>query len=222
MYADDILLLSETRRSMNILTSIVSKKGEELQIKFNPSKTICLSINDNVTIRTRKYLNDTPQVVMDGLTLDTSPCLKYLGSYIQNNTKNSSQILARIKSSTIAILKIKDIGFDNNTNPFIIAQLYKTYIRPLLTYGLENLSLFENELDRLDTFECNTIKTALGLPTRIHSKNLLAALGIDSLANRLKPLQTSLFARLLDDDFTMAFIKEIHSTFDHYVVAEEF
>ena len=110
------------------------------------------------------------------------------------------------------IMKIKEIDFNSESDPFVIGQLYKTYVRPSLTYGLENISLLTNELDRICTFESNSIKVALGLPIRIHSKDLLGALGIDHFTNRLKLLQTSLFSRLLDDEFTKEFIKEIFST----------
>ena len=62
------------------------------------------------------------------------------------------------------------------------------------------------------TFESNTIKIGLGLPTRIHSTELLAALKIDSLENRIKLQQTSLFNRLLNNNTTKTMIGQINNS----------
>ena len=87
----------------------------------------------------------------------------------------------------------------------------------MLLYGLESISLNAQEIDQLSTFESNTIKTALGLPTRIHSSNLLAALNIDDFAKRLKLLQTSMISRLVSNQMVKEFINNLSMTYHHNV-----
>ncbi len=94
----------------------------------------------------------------------------------------------------------------------MLGQLFKTYVRPVLHYGLEVLNLKRGEIDHLETMESNMIKLGLGLPNRIHSKNLLLALRIDAFTNRLKLIQTSFYARLFANNYTRNFINELHNT----------
>ena len=128
--------------------------------------------------------------------------MKYLGSYLDSSTSNPKHIFERVKLASIVKLKLKIKNYTSEINPFTTAQLFKTYIRPVLTYGLENISLQTNEKNYLSTYECNHLKKALKLPTRLHSTDLLNALGIDSLENRIKIIQSSAFSRLLDNDYT--------------------
>ena len=58
VYADDIILLTETKYEMNKLLKVVSEVGKFLQIKFNPDKTMCMAINQKIKKRTKKYMAD--------------------------------------------------------------------------------------------------------------------------------------------------------------------
>ncbi len=57
------------------------------------------------------------------------------------------------------MLKLNDAGYDESLDTMTIIQLYKTYDRTTLLYGLENLNLNIGETDRVSAFEKAIIKT---------------------------------------------------------------
>jgi hypothetical protein len=65
--------------------------------------------------------------------------------------------------------------------PKVKVQLYKTYIRPVLTYGLETMVLGSTQIDKLVTKECNIIKSALNLSTRLESTELMLCLSLERI-----------------------------------------
>ena len=86
---------------------------------------------------------------------------------------------------------------------------YKIYIRPYLLYGTETLLINKYDMNRLKRCEGNTIKIALGLPTRIRTTELFYALNIETTQKTIEKLKLGLFTRLMKNDFTRNVIKEI-------------
>ena len=72
-YADDILLMAPTVRSINCMLSTVSQYGVEFKIKFNASKTklvICGGTDNN------------HNVVFQGTLLSNEQCVSHLGNFV--------------------------------------------------------------------------------------------------------------------------------------------
>ncbi len=65
-------------------------------------------------------------------------------------------------AAAAAMFKFNEAGYDESLDTFTATtQLYKTYGRPTLLYGVENLTLNSGELDRLTSFETSFIKRIL-------------------------------------------------------------
>jgi hypothetical protein len=77
------------------------------------------------------------------------------------------------------MLKLNDAGYDESLDTMTIKQLYKTYDRTTLLYGLENLNLNIGETDRVSAFEKAIIKKSLKFTPFHHSDHLLDALKIN-------------------------------------------
>lgn len=213
LYADDIILISNTKKEMQILLNLVEKFGKDREIKFNPDKTNFISVNDNLNLKTAKYINDTTAIRMNGEIIEEVYHMKYLGSYISNNLLNKVHLDERIKLTSAAVNKLNtECGFNSKvTSVKMKAQLYKSYIRPVLTYGLETMILGTNQLERIQKKEENVIKKALGLSTRLHSSELMISLGINRMDIRLDSILPSFFYRLLENHYTKEFVESIIS-----------
>jgi len=211
LYADDILLISETKRDMQHLIDIVEEFGQLREIKFNPNKTNYIAINEYTNIRSAKYINDNRFIRMGGEIIDVVSSLKYLGSYLSNNLLNKEHLKERYRLTAAAVKNLSEnSGFHNkNVNVKVKLQLYKSYIRPVLTYGLETMILGSNEMEKLQSKEESIIKIALGLSPRLHSTELMAVLGLNRLDMRLDSLLPSFFGRLLENRYTNEFINQL-------------
>jgi hypothetical protein len=208
LYADDIVLISETKRDMQRLIDITENFGKIREIKFNPDKTNFLSVNGHCKIKNKKYENDLALLKMDNNIIDEVVELKYLGSYINNKLMNKTHLDDRFKMAACSVNTLaNNIGFNSKIlTPKIKVQLYKTYIRPVLTYGLENLIMNNSQLDKMHTMECNIIKCALNLSTRLESTDLMTSLGIERINDKIDTMIPSFFARLLDNVYTKSYI----------------
>ena len=79
---------------------------------------------------------------------------------------------------------------------------YKTYARPVLYYGLENMALNKGESKNLQTAESSIIKNMLGLRKCAKSTELLYANELEKSDLRLKKLRCSFFIRITNNSYT--------------------
>lgn len=100
--------------------------------------------------------------------------MKYLGVEISDDFRNESHISKRKQSLYASVNKLNQSGLNtDNISPLAKAQLYKTFLRPVLMYGLDNLKLNKTQLNEIRRMESNTIKRLIGIPNRCHSTELL-------------------------------------------------
>ena len=77
-----------------------------------------------------------------------------------------------------ALAKINKLGFnENKLDNEVKTLIFKTYIRPILHYGLDNIVLNHSERRKLQVIESIIIKRALGLTKKAYT--LLLALNIE-------------------------------------------
>ena len=107
------------------------------------------------------------------------------------------------------MFKLNEAGYDENLDAMTIIQLYKTYGRTTLLYGLENLNLNIGETERIATFEKAIIKKSLKFAPFHHSDHLLNAIKINTMDEKIKVIKMSFIKRLLNNNYTREFTKEI-------------
>ena len=99
--------------------------------------------------------------------------------------------------------------------------MYKTFIRPIIYYGLDCNTLNLTQLAELATFEGNIIKRTLNVSTRCHTTSLLKSLKITSTENYLKYMKNSLFTRLSNNLFTNELLEiSLNSQINDDIVCE--
>ena len=108
------------------------------------------------------------------------------------------------KSLTIsATMKLKNLGLiTNQTHPNMKAHLYKTYIRPTLVFGLENILLTKKVVNELKRFEGNLVKGMLNISTRCRTTCLFMSLNIMLTEIYLNNPKMDFFKRIVENDFT--------------------
>jgi hypothetical protein len=107
------------------------------------------------------------------------------------------------------MFKLNEAGYDENLDAMTIIQLYKTYGRTTLLYGLENLNLNVGGTERINTFEKAIIKKSLKFAPFHHSDHLLDAIKINTMDEKIKVIKMSSIQRLLNNNYKREFTKEI-------------
>ncbi|RNA07428.1 RNA-directed DNA polymerase from mobile element jockey-like [Brachionus plicatilis] len=107
--------------------------------------------------------------------------IKYLGVLINSKNTNDEHIQQRIKNTIKSLNAIGVLGInDKNLKTKIKVQLYKTYCRPILSYGCEALKINQIDQRKLKTIEGTIIKRIMGLGKRAKTTKLLHALEMET------------------------------------------
>ena len=143
-YADDNLVtnsVSELQR----LVAIKETYGHSHDITFKPKKTVYAQFG-GVVIDQRLRL--------DGVNVARSEDLKYLGVPLTTKLTPTAHLITRKRAAMARMSALRAIGIDS---PHISLSLrlfmYKTYVRPVLLYGVETQSLNKEQTRELQVFE---------------------------------------------------------------------
>ena len=210
MYADDIITISETKKGLQEQLKACEDHGKTLGLNFNPEKSTYMIFNSNKTKNKKLQTEDLWQgnLKIDQTTLKQVQNMKYLGYIITDNLKEDNHIDKRIYQMNKSIGKLTALGLTSEMyHPMLKAQMIKAYIRPVLTYGLENIYRTRTHLSRIKRQEGNLIKNALKIPRTCHSKDLYAALNIDQTINYINRTKIKFLLRLNKNQITRELLK---------------
>ncbi|CAF1064992.1 unnamed protein product, partial [Brachionus calyciflorus] len=174
-YADDLLLLSTTKKGLQELLNIVTSFGSKNEVKFNPDKTIYLTFNNKISRTKSEKLMDiwNGDLTLDGRDIRKSNELKYLGVIMNDENSDKPHLERRKKATQSALAKLKSVDIINEkTNPYLKGFLYKSYIMPVLYYGMETVHLTKNVMNEIRRFEDNMLKSIYGISKYCRSTNL--------------------------------------------------
>ena len=102
--------------------------------------------------------------------------------------------------------------YSNGFDPFTFALLFKTFIRPVLHYGIECLALNTREVNDMVFEENQLLKRALGLQYYSSTNTLFKFLKITDFETRYKQITLSFAVRFLNNPYCNLFVKAISKT----------
>ena len=194
LYADDIVLVSHSLPELQSMLNITEIYGREHEIKFNPSKTCAIALGCKNPSRTL-YMCDQP--------IRFEESIKYLGVKISSKLTPTAHIDARKQSALAAANSMRKIGlFSNIVSNSIKTLIYKTYVRPILYYGLAVQTVNKTETKNLQTFEATLVKRIVGVSKYCRTTPLMHALGMERVEDKLAAIKLDLFTRLATNSAT--------------------
>ena len=207
MYADDIIIISGTKEGLQKQLNACEIHAKSLGLNFNPEKSMYLIFNSS--FNKKKTLDKSQdKLIMGQSIIRQVKTIKYLGYLISDDNSEEAHIQNRITVKNQLIGKLTALGFTSKDyHPYLKAQMLKTYIRPIITYGLENTFLTKTNENRLKRQEGNVIKNCLQISRTCHTTDLYAALNIDKITNYIKRIKVKFFVRLNSNLITKELIK---------------
>jgi len=206
MYADDLLIMSETRERVNGLLSIADKYGSAHGIKFNPDKTELIVFNHNVR-RSASSINEdnwTGELTLSGSPLKVSSSIRYLGVMLSDNLSAKIHLKKRRAAMFAALARIAKLGFtDVKTGAMLKGNMFKVYIR--------SIDLTKTELTELTRIESLAIKKLFGISNDCYVTELLRALNIELSDEWFWTMKLKFVGRLLSNKFTRNLYEELEN-----------
>jgi exonuclease III len=204
-YADDILLIANTKDEMNKLLIKTEEYGKKLEIKFNPEKTTYVVVGSNKNLPPElKTIKFGPAAV------ECSNSLKYLGVIIEGGCLSDDHISSRISSAWNNYKDLINCGIESDfTSTEIKMYYYEAYIKSSLYYGIETSKLNKNLIYKIHKTESNIIKSMFGLSKHTSSAPLRNALRVSSTLKNIKSIKAKFILRASNNDLIYKLVDQL-------------
>jgi hypothetical protein len=114
-----------------------------------------------------------------------------------------------------------EVGLEEQSmRPETKAFIWKTYIRPVIYYGSENIYLNKSDVKKIQTMEAVMIKRMLKISPRTKNTHLLFALNIEPAAIKNEKLKLNFFHRLNDNEFTKKIVVSYQTEIECKLIRE--
>ncbi|CAF1013458.1 unnamed protein product [Brachionus calyciflorus] len=174
-------------------------------LKLGKQKIDVVAYADHIQRNAAEAREDIWQsnLTLDGSKIEKVSSMRYLGAEISEDDRVNNHIDKRKRLVQQAVNKLKVIGLlTPYLHPIMKGQLYKTYIRSTLLYGLETFYLKSSDIIYIKRFEGNTVKRLMDIPTRCKSNNLFLALKIEPTRIKLQTIKIDFYTRLNENQLT--------------------
>ncbi len=133
--------------------------------------------------------------------------IKYLGTELESNHQNKDHVIKRKKAVVIALNILFNAGIINNQSHISSrVKLFKTYIKPLLSYGCDVLDLNENDLLDLKRCEGNALKDIIGTTKKCHTSPIYTALGMQTTVESIRKYQMKFLQKAQNNKYLHEFL----------------
>ncbi|CAC5426741.1 unnamed protein product [Mytilus coruscus] len=135
--ADDVAIVSENPHDLQYLVNIAAQYSEDHHYLLQPLKSVLLQVQPS----NRKKPEDPVCISINNNTMpvtDRSPHLGILRSTTSQKTQDAT-VEQNITKSRRAAYSLMSAGMhgENGLDPSTAIQLFRTFVQPILTYGLE-------------------------------------------------------------------------------------
>ena len=163
-YADDTVLIAEDEEHLQTLLDVIVKESEKLGLSLNSRKTETMVVS-------RKTLNPTCNIKINGTTLRQTQQFKYLGTIISSDGKCHTEVKSRISQAKMTFHKMKHILTNINLSLETRKRVLKSYIEPILVYGCEAWTISRQVERTIEATEMWFIRRILRIPWTARETN---------------------------------------------------
>ena len=162
MYADDVVLLNETKeeaeRELERWRDALEKRG----LRVSRSKTEYLCIGPEV---------NGPAISMGEDEIPEVKEFKYLGSTVQQDGGCNIEVRKRTQAGWNSWRKVTGVMCDKRMPARLKGKVYNAVIRPAMAYGLETLPLTKRQVMDLEVAEMKMLRWSMGWTRKDRVRN---------------------------------------------------
>ena len=195
MYADDLLILSETEDGLKESLQRLRKYAKQWKMKISAKKTKIMVFN-------KQRRKSDMKVKLDDLVIESCEQYPYLGTVFtpRNNFKTAQNELYK-KACRAFFGYLKDVNIHAGAQITTVSKLFNSLVAPILLYNCEIWGAFMNnkKLQRVDSFveknkhellQLKMAKIALGVHKKSNNMAIRGELG-------LCPLNIDIYIRMI-------------------------
>ncbi|KAE8705793.1 NAC domain-containing protein 89 [Hibiscus syriacus] len=153
LFADDIVLVAETKSELNSRLATWKTALEEKGLRINIEKTeyLCSNFSGNQN-------DENVEVCIEGHVLPSKDCFKYLGSMIHKDGGVDDDVTHRIKAEWLKWRAATGVLCDKKVPLKLKGKFYRMAIRPALLYGSECWAPKKDHVRRIEAAEMRMLR----------------------------------------------------------------
>lgn len=214
LYADDICLLADSPESLERMLERCESHAIANKYRFNGRKCEVIM----TTTRSRTRTEGERKFKIDGEEIKVSQEFVYLGVNIRKEGIASGAHLLRMAEKTMGTIHLfRDLGMNHKgLPPALSAQIYKTFIRPKLEYGIGILPEGRETrqgMEMMERLQRKCMKMALSMPNQTDADLMHVLFALPTMKQRRKELGALWTCRVLLDRDVTYMIGNAHQEF---------
>ena len=187
-YADDLVILGPTARSLNFLLSACSRFARCNYIEFNKEKSLCMLFKCKGV-----RLPNPPNIMLDDVVLNYTSRFKYLGHVLTEDFNDNEDIEREVRSLCVRGNLIARKFYFCSTA--VKLTLFKIYCYPWYTASLwANYNL--GTLSRLKVTYNDIFRRLMGVPRWTSARALFVEYRVNSFYENLRFISFGCFERV--------------------------
>lgn len=155
-FADDILIISRTKNRLVQTVEELTRYAKEIGLEVNENKTNFMIMSTSEERRQRQNL------IIGGKVFKGTNSYTYLGNEINNKCEIHESINRQIQNGNKAVFANNRLLKSKLISRNCKMQIYKTLIRPIITYGSETWVLSNIDENILKSFEYRVLRRIFG------------------------------------------------------------
>jgi hypothetical protein len=206
-FADDIAAIALSQHQLQEIASICETHAMENNYRYAPSKCVIIQ-SKNAQTTQDILLHDEPIPIVEEF--------KYLGIWFnERGIDRIVQVQRNIAKAKAVAIRMQSVGFNSRGfSPTLTIHAYKTFLRPILEWGLAIVKVRAAEMKKLESAQTDILKRGLTLSRSVSNGCLLLTTRIQLMEFRMEFQKVKTFCRFLDhDDTFMANHAVKHSLF---------
>uniref|UniRef100_A0A0K8SN56 Reverse transcriptase domain-containing protein n=1 Tax=Lygus hesperus TaxID=30085 RepID=A0A0K8SN56_LYGHE len=153
-YADDIDIIGRSQRDVKEAFLVLNREAKKMGLEVNAQKTKYMIAGRNPS--------QSGDLMVGEFTFQRVDSFLYLGSLVTSSNDMSSEISARLIAANRCYFGLVRHFKSRNVSRSTKVLLYKTLVRPVLTYGSETWTLSAATIKSLEVFERKILRRIFG------------------------------------------------------------
>lgn len=155
-YADDIVIIATREDQLKETFALLNTNAKQVGLEVNSGKTKYMVVSPNPRLRKGGDL------VVDDMIFANVETFNYLGAEINSANKISNDVSQRLTAANRAFYANLRLLKSRIISKATKMKIYKTLIRPVLTYGAETWNISTADATRLRVFERKIVRRIQG------------------------------------------------------------
>ncbi|PHT52732.1 Brefeldin A-inhibited guanine nucleotide-exchange protein 5 [Capsicum baccatum] len=193
LFADDIVLIDETRGGVNDKLEVWRQTLESKGFRLNRSKTEYLECKFN-DVR----LEDEVVVKLGSQVVCKRDSFKYLGSVIQGNGEIDEDVSHRIGAGWMKWKLASGVLCDKKVPPKLKGKFYRVVVRPAMLYGAECWPVKNSHIQKMKVAEMRMLRWMCGLTRgdRVRNEIIREKVGVTPVECKMREVRLSWFGHV--------------------------